>query len=100
MSRRPTFRPPTRPGEILVEEFLRPMGLTQAEVARAISVSSQRLNEVARGHRELTASMALRLARYLGTTPGFWLDLQRNCDIHDTLQTEGAAIEAIEPVAV
>lgn len=100
MSRIPTSRPPTRPGEILVEEFLRPMGLTQAEAARAIGVSFQRLNGVANGHRELTTSTALRLARYLGTTPEFWLDLQRNCDLYDAVQTEGAAIEAVEPAAV
>lgn len=74
------------------------MGLSQAEAARAIGVSFQRLNGVANGHRALTTSTALRLARYLGTTPEFWIDLQRNCDLYDAVQTEGTAIEAIEPV--
>ena len=54
---------------------------------------------MALGHRRLTAAVALRLARYLGTTPEFWLDLQRDCDIYGAVQDEGAAIEAVEPVA-
>ena len=62
------------------------MGLAQDEVARAIGVSSQRLDEVALGHRRLTAAVALRLARYLGTTPEFWTGLQHSCDLYDAGQ--------------
>ena len=95
----PTDRPPTPPGVVLAEEFLGPMGLTQSEVARAIGVSFQRLNGVVNGRRELTTSTALRLARYLGTTPEFWINLQRNCDLYTALREEGDEIEAIRPVA-
>lgn len=99
MPRLPAHRPPTPPGVVLIEEFLTPLGLTQVEAARAIGVSFQRLNAVVRGRREVTPSTALRLARYLGTTPEFWLSLQRNCDLYAALQAEGAEIERIEPVS-
>ena len=75
------------------------MGLARDEVAHAIGIPFQQLDEVALGHRRLTAAVALQLARYLGTTPEFWLDLQRDCDLYDAVQDEGAAIEAVEPVA-
>ncbi len=69
MARLPTHRPPTRPGEILLHEFIEPVGLSQSKVAESIGVSFQRLNGVVNGRRELTTSTALRLARYFGTTP-------------------------------
>ena len=99
MPRIPTHRAPTHPGEILVEEFLSPMGVTQSEAARAIGVSFQRLNGVACGRRDVTMSTALRLARYLGTTPEFWINLQRNVDLYEAMQAEAAAIAAITPFA-
>lgn len=95
----PTHRPPTPPGEILVEEFIGPMGLTQAEVARAIGVPYQRLNGVARGARAISASTALRLARYFGTTAEFWLNLQAAVDLHAAQQAEAETLERIEPYA-
>ena len=98
MSRIPTHRAPTHPGEILAEEFLGPMGITQTEAARAIGVSFQRLNAVVNGRRELTTSTALRLARYLGTTPELWLNLQRTYDLYEATRAEASALEAIEPL--
>lgn len=74
-------RPPTHPGEMLLEEFLRPLGLPQAEAARRMGISANRLNEIVRGRRGVTAPTALRLAELLGTTPEFWLNLQTTLDL-------------------
>ena len=74
------------------------MGLTQAEVARAIGVPYQRLNEVVRGIRALTASTALRLARYFGTTPAFWMNAQLAVDLYRAARKEAAALAAIQPI--
>lgn len=98
MSRIPTSRPPTTPGTILAQEFLGPLNLTQSEVARAIGVSFQRLNAVINGRREVTPSTALRLGKYLGTSPEFWLNLQRNCDLYEAMQSESTAIQSIQAV--
>jgi len=100
MSRLPTHRPPTPPGEILLHEFLEPMGLSQSEVAEAIGVSFQRFNAVVRGRRSVTPSTALRLARYFGTSPDVWLNLQARVDLYEALSSEGAEIESIQPHAV
>lgn len=100
MSRLPTHRPPTSPGEILLHEFLEPMGLSQSEVAEAIGVSFQRFNAVVKGRRSVTPSTALRLARYFGTTPDVWLNLQARVDMYEALAEEGAEIESIRPHAV
>ncbi|WP_420456671.1 HigA family addiction module antitoxin [Rubrivirga sp.] len=99
MSRLPAARPPTPPGEILLHDFIEPLGLSQSEVAAAIGVPFQRLNAVIRGRRALTPSTALRLARYFGTSAGVWTDLQAKVDLHATLVAEGEAIAAIEPLA-
>ena len=69
------------PGEILVEEFLRPMGLTQYRLAKDISVPRRRINEIVEGQRGITADTALRLGRYFGTGPEFWLNLQNHYDL-------------------
>jgi addiction module HigA family antidote len=74
-------RAPTHPGEILAEEFLRPMGLTQAEAARRMRMSTNRLNELIRGKRGVTAATAIRLAELLGTSPELWLNLQTTWDL-------------------
>src|SRR5579875_887241 len=72
----PSDRPPTPPGEMLLEEFIRPLGMTQAELAHRIGVSYVRLNEIVNGRRGITPSTALRLATALGTSPQFWLNGQ------------------------
>jgi addiction module HigA family antidote len=99
MVRIPKHRPPTHPGEVLREEFLGPMGLSQAEAARALGVPYQRLNEVVREARAVTPATALRLAKYLGTTAAFWMNLQLAVDLYEAEQAEAEALDAIEPVA-
>jgi addiction module HigA family antidote len=81
-------RAPTHPGEILIEEFLKPLGLSQAEAARAMEISLNRLNELVRGKRGVTAETALRLALLLGTSPEFWLNLQMTHDLWHAYQLE------------
>ena len=73
--------PPIHPGEILLEEFLKPLGLCQYRVAQDIGVSPRRINEIVHGKRAITANTALRLARYFGTTAQFWLNLQTRYDL-------------------
>ena len=79
----PTHRAPTHPGEILVEEFLKPLQLSQAEAATKMGISANRLNEVIRGKRGVTADTALRLAKLLKTTPEFWMNLQTTYDLYE-----------------
>lgn len=74
-------RPPTHPGEMLLEEFLRPLGISQSEAARRMRISTNRLNELVRGKRGVTASTAIRLSELLNTTPEFWLNLQTSWDL-------------------
>jgi addiction module HigA family antidote len=74
-------RPPTHPGEMLLEEFLRPLGMSQANAARRMRISANRLNELIRKKRGATAETALRLADLLGTSPEFWLNLQTSWDL-------------------
>jgi len=77
----PKHRTPTHPGEILLEEFLKPLGMTQVAFARHIGVSVQRVNELIRGKRGVTPETAWLLAQALGTTPQFWVNLQANYDL-------------------
>ncbi len=74
-------RTPTHPGEVLLEEFLHPMGLTQMDLARHLRVPIQRINEVVRGRRGVSAATAWLLSQALGTTPEFWMNLQVNHDL-------------------
>ncbi len=69
------------PGEVLLEEFLKPMGLSQNRLALAIRVPARRINEIVHGKRRVTADTALRLARYFDMSPQFWLELQMDCDL-------------------
>ncbi len=81
-------RPPTHPGEMLLEEFLRPLGVTQATAAKRMGVSTNRLNELIRGKRGVTAETALRLAALLGTSPEFWMNLQATWDLWHAYRAE------------
>jgi antitoxin HigA-1 len=74
-------RPPTHPGEMLLEEFLKPLEMTQVEAARRLAMPLTRLNEVIRGKRGVTANTAIRLARLFKTTPEFWMGLQVDWDL-------------------
>ena len=77
----PKHRIPTHPGEILLEEFLNPLGVTQVAFSKHIGVPVQRINELIRGKRGVTPETAWLLAQALGTTPQFWINLQANFDL-------------------
>jgi addiction module HigA family antidote len=98
----PSDRPPTPPGEMLLEEFIRPLGMTQAALADRIGVSYVRLNEIVNGRRGITPSTALRLAKALGTTPQFWLNGQLALDLYQASHDEEEIrqLERIEPVSL
>jgi addiction module HigA family antidote len=76
-----TTMPPIHPGEILLEEFLEPLALSQYRLSKDISVPPRRINEIVHGKRGISADTALRLARYFGTTDRFWLNLQTRYDL-------------------
>ncbi len=96
MVRIPTNRPPTHPGEMLLEEFLAPMEITQRELADAIHVPYQRVNELVNQKRGVTPSTALRLAKFFGMTADFWLNLQMRWDLYKARESEKTEIETIE----
>jgi len=91
----PTSRQPTHPGEMLREEFLIPMNLTQKELADSIQVSYQRINEIVAGKRRVTPSTALRLAKYFGMSADFWLNLQIKFDLYFAKKKEKQVLEKI-----
>ena len=76
--------PPIHPGEILIEEFLKPMGISQYRLAKDISVPPRRINEIVHGKRSISADTALRLGRFFGIAPQFWLNLQTRFDLEVT----------------
>jgi addiction module HigA family antidote len=96
MVRIPTHREPTHPGEILVEEFLNPMHITQRELADAIHVPYQRVNELVNQKRGVTPSTALRLGKFFGVSADFWLNLQIRCDLYKAQQQEQSEIDKIQ----
>ena len=98
MVRVPTHREPTHPGEMLLEEFLKPMGLSQQDLARAIRVPYQRVNELINRRRGITPATALRLARFFGNSPGFWMHLQLRWDLYRAQGAEANVIRKIRPV--
>ena len=95
----PTHRAPTHPGEILLYEFLEPMDITQRTLADAIHVPYQRINEIVNLKRGITPATALRLAKYFGTSPDFWVNLQTRWDIYRSQKNEAAELERIKPLA-
>ncbi|MHB0978683.1 MAG: HigA family addiction module antitoxin [Thermoleophilia bacterium] len=100
MERRlPTHRPPTHPGEMLLEEFLKPLGITQSAFAIRLGVSFPRLNEVINAKRGVTPDTALRLARVTGMSADFWLGLQQDWDLWHALRSEKAEeIARLQPI--
>ena len=98
MVRIPTHRTPTHPGEMLLEEFLKPLGLTQRDLADGINVPYQRINELVNQRRGITPSTALRLAKFLGMTPDFWMNLQQRWDIYHAQADEASALGRIRKV--
>ena len=95
MVRIPTHRAPIQPGEILLEEFLVPMNLSQRDLADAIRVPYQRVNELVNGRRGITPETALRLAKYFGMTAGFWMNLQQRCALYDAQAAEARDLARI-----
>ena len=95
----PTHRAPTHPGEMLLEEFLIPMGITQRQLADEIHVPYQRINELTNRRRGMTPSTALRLAKYFGTSPDLWMNLQLRCDLFRAQQDEKRVLNSIRPRA-
>jgi len=94
----PTNRPPTHPGEMLLEEFLFPLGLTQSELAKRIGVSYPRINELIYAKRGMTPDTALRLERLFGMEAQFWLNLQLSWDLYYAINSPKAnEIQKIEP---
>jgi addiction module HigA family antidote len=91
--------PNPHPGEILMEEFLRPMGLSQTALARAIGVAPRRINEIVLAKRAISADTDLRLARYFGVSDGFFLQLQTDHDLLARRRKIGPALKAIRPRA-
>jgi addiction module HigA family antidote len=97
MIRVPTNRAPTHPGEMLLEEFLIPMGISQRVLANAIHVPYQRVNDLVNGRRGVTPSSALRLAKFFGNSPDFWMNLQLRWDLYFAQQSETKIIKTIHP---
>ena len=85
--------PPVHPGEILMEEFLTPMGISQYRLSRDISVPPRRINEIVHGTRSVTADTALRLGRYFSVSPQFWLNLQSHFDLEQEQDKLGDRLE-------
>ena len=95
MFRVPAKRIPTHPGEMLLEEFLKPMGLTQRQLADAIHVPYQRVNEIINGRRGITPGTALRLAKFFGMSADFWMNMQLRWDLYFAQQNEQEALQSI-----
>ena len=95
MVRVPTHRSPTHPGEMLLEEFLEPLGISQRELADRIHVPYQRINELVNGRRGVTPSTALRLGRFFGMSPGFWMNLQLRWDLYHAKREEAEELQKI-----
>ena len=87
----PTHRKPTHPGEILLEEFLKPLGISQVKLAKKMGVPVQRVNTLIGGKRDMTAETAVLLSRALKTSSEFWMNLQVACDLYHAEQTVGHA---------
>ena len=94
----PTNRAPTHPGEVLLEDFFKPLELTQRDLAGAIGVQYRRVNEIVHRRRGVTPSTALRLARLFDTSPGFWMNLQLTWDLFHAQQVEAEDLKRISPL--
>ena len=97
MVRVPTHREPTHPGEMLLEEFLTPMGLSQRELAQEIHVPYQRINEIVNKRRGMTPSTALRLGKFFRVSEEFWMTLQLRWDLYKVKQIEANELKTIRP---
>ncbi len=98
MVRIPTHREPTHPGVLLQNQFLAELGVTPPELADAIFVPRQEIDELVNQRGRITAPLALRLSKYIGSSAQFWLNLQRSWDLYHAQRTEAAALERIQPL--
>jgi antitoxin HigA-1 len=97
--RLPRQRPPTHPGQMLLEEFLKPLGVSHSALAARLGISFPRMNEIIRGKRSVTPDTALRLSRVVGMSPDFWLGLQQDWNLWHASRSKGAAaIDRLEPL--
>lgn len=96
MIRIPTHRAPTHPGEMLWDEFLLPMNLSLQDLSQAIYISTETLQAIVQQQQPLTPSLAVRLAKYLGTSADFWMNLQQRWDLYHALRAEAETLERIE----
>ncbi|HEY2509064.1 MAG TPA: HigA family addiction module antitoxin [Streptosporangiaceae bacterium] len=94
-----TIMGPVHPGEILYEEFLAPLSLSQYQLAKEINVPARRINEIVHGQRRITADTALRLARFFGTSERFWLNLQARYDLEVEKDRLGDTLDDIRPIS-
>ena len=93
----PQCRPPTHPGEMLLEEFLKPLGISQRQLAKAIPLPYRQVNEIINTRRRVTPAIALRLTRFAGMSVGFWLNLQMAWDLYHAAQSEAETLRQIKP---
>jgi antitoxin HigA-1 len=100
MVRIPSDRVPTHPGVMLREEFLDPLGITQRDLANGILVPYQRVNEIINEKRGITPDTALRLAKFFGNTPGFWMNLQLRFDLYQAQKADSEDIKKIKTIKV
>ena len=91
----PKYRPPSHPGEILLKDFLDPMGITQRELADALHVPYQRINELVNQKRGITPSTAISLSKFFGNSSEFWLNLQQNWELYHVLKEEEEELKSI-----
>ncbi|MBF2015789.1 MAG: HigA family addiction module antidote protein [Rivularia sp. T60_A2020_040] len=91
----PKYRPPTHPGTLLLKDFLEPMGITQRQLADALHVPYQRINELVNQKRGITPSTAIRLSKFFGNSSNFWLNLQQNWELYYVLKEEEEELKAI-----
>ena len=98
MPRIPTHGPPTHPGAMLQAEFLKPLGLSRKAFAAAVGLPYGQVNKIINGQEPVTAGIACRFAKYIGGTPGFWLNGQMAWDLYHALRSEAAALEQIQPL--
>ena len=96
MARIPTHRPPIHPGEILLEDFLKPLGITQRQLSDALQMPYQRVNEIVNGRRGITPATALRLAKYFGTSEAFWMNLQVHSELYRARRSEARVLTGIK----
>jgi addiction module HigA family antidote len=89
---------PIHPGEVLMEDFIGPLGITQNKLAVSIGVPPRRINEIVHGQRRISADTALRLGRYFGTSAQFWINLQSHHDLEVEQDALGDALDAIRPL--